>query len=158
MEIGVPAVVLHPRRLGPALPLKPFPIPRQAFDPAPVPDQKGTERVDSRFPLAEEDAGHAARGQIKIHRKASTQGGRYREGYEARGISEREAERRAWATVNSDDGRGKKSGSGRGIETGDRSAHMGGITGGEAASARPAANRAREATVTSEHNEHHAQS
>lgn len=36
------------------------------------------------------------------------------ESYEARGVSEAEAERRAWATVNKDDGGGKKSGSGRG--------------------------------------------
>ena len=35
------------------------------------------------------------------------------EGYEERGVSEEEAERRAWATVNKQDGGGKKSGSGR---------------------------------------------
>lgn len=35
------------------------------------------------------------------------------EGYEKRGLSEKEAERRAWATVNKQDGGGKKSGSGR---------------------------------------------
>ncbi len=35
------------------------------------------------------------------------------EGYEERGVSEKEAERRAWATVNKDSGGGKKSGSGR---------------------------------------------
>ena len=32
------------------------------------------------------------------------------EGYEKRGVSEKEAERRAWATVNKDDGGGKKRG------------------------------------------------
>jgi plasmid stabilization system protein ParE len=36
------------------------------------------------------------------------------EGYEKRGTSKREAERRAWATVNKETGGGKKSGSGRG--------------------------------------------
>ena len=36
------------------------------------------------------------------------------EGYEARGVGEKEAERRAWATVNKESGGGKKSGSGRG--------------------------------------------
>lgn len=36
------------------------------------------------------------------------------EGYEARGVSHKEAESRAWATVNKEDGGGKKSGSGRG--------------------------------------------
>jgi plasmid stabilization system protein ParE len=35
------------------------------------------------------------------------------EGYEKRGVSQDEAERRAWATVNKQDGGGKKSGSGR---------------------------------------------
>ncbi|WP_414474294.1 hypothetical protein [Microvirga sp. M2] len=33
--------------------------------------------------------------------------------YENRGVSEKEAERRAWATVNKQDGGGKKDGSGR---------------------------------------------
>ena len=35
------------------------------------------------------------------------------EGYKKRGVSKDEAERRAWATVNKQDGGGKKSGSGR---------------------------------------------
>lgn len=35
------------------------------------------------------------------------------EGYEKKGVSEDEAESRAWATVNKQDGGGKKSGSGR---------------------------------------------
>jgi plasmid stabilization system protein ParE len=35
------------------------------------------------------------------------------ESYEQRGVPEDEAERRAWATVNKQDGGGKKSGSGR---------------------------------------------
>ncbi|MDX9875849.1 MAG: hypothetical protein RBS88_13140 [Spongiibacteraceae bacterium] len=34
-------------------------------------------------------------------------------GYEERGVSEKEAERRAWATVNKESGGGNKSGSGR---------------------------------------------
>ncbi len=36
------------------------------------------------------------------------------ESYKARGLSEDEAEQRAWATVNKQDGGGKKGGSGRG--------------------------------------------
>jgi plasmid stabilization system protein ParE len=36
------------------------------------------------------------------------------EGYEKRGTPKKEAERRAWATVNKETGGGKKSGSGRG--------------------------------------------
>lgn len=35
------------------------------------------------------------------------------EGYEKRGLSTKTAEKRAWATVNKQDGGGKKSGSGR---------------------------------------------
>ena len=35
------------------------------------------------------------------------------EGYEKKGVPEKEAEARAWATVNKQDGGGKKSGSGR---------------------------------------------
>jgi plasmid stabilization system protein ParE len=36
------------------------------------------------------------------------------EGYEKKGVSTKEAEARAWATVNKESGGGKKSGSGRG--------------------------------------------
>ncbi|HSI90410.1 MAG TPA: hypothetical protein VK927_04795 [Adhaeribacter sp.] len=36
------------------------------------------------------------------------------ESYEKKGVSHEEAEKRAWATVNKQDGGGKKSGSGRG--------------------------------------------
>jgi plasmid stabilization system protein ParE len=63
------------------------------------------------------------------------------ESYEKRGVPEPEAERRAWATVNKDDGGGKKSGSGRGVETGHPAAHRGGKIGGAAAAARPKAAR-----------------
>jgi plasmid stabilization system protein ParE len=40
------------------------------------------------------------------------------ESYEEKGLPEQEAERRAWATVNKDDGGGKKSGAGWGAHTG----------------------------------------
>ncbi len=36
------------------------------------------------------------------------------EGYEKRGVSKKESQKRAWATVNKESGGGKKSGSGRG--------------------------------------------
>jgi len=62
-------------------------------------------------------------------------------GYEQRGVSEKEAERRAWATVNKDDGGGRKSGSGRGRRTGHPAAHKGGRKGGAASAARPKADR-----------------
>jgi hypothetical protein len=53
------------------------------------------------------------------------------EGYEKRGTSEEEAERRAWATVNKSSGGGKKSGSGRGKKTKKASAKKGGRKGGK---------------------------
>jgi plasmid stabilization system protein ParE len=63
------------------------------------------------------------------------------EGYKDKGVSAKEAERRAWATVNKDDGGGKKSGSGRGKSTGHPAAHTGGRKGGAASASRPAADR-----------------
>lgn len=63
------------------------------------------------------------------------------EGYEKRGVSEKEAERRAWATVNKDDGGGKKSGSGRGKKTGHPASHEGGRKGGAASASRSKADR-----------------
>jgi len=57
------------------------------------------------------------------------------EGYEKKGVSEKEAERRAWATVNKDDGGGKNpGGSGRGKRTGHPAARRGGEKGGKATS------------------------
>ena len=61
--------------------------------------------------------------------------------YEDKGVSTKEAERRAWATVNKDDGGGKKSGSGRGAKTDHPAAHKGGEKGGAAAASRSAAAR-----------------
>lgn len=64
------------------------------------------------------------------------------EGYEKRGVAKKEAERRAWATVNKDEGGGKNpGGSGRGKRTGRPAAHKGGRLGGRASAARPAASR-----------------
>ncbi len=54
------------------------------------------------------------------------------EGYEDRGLSEEEAERRAWATVNKSSGGGKKSGSGRGKKTNKAPMKKGGEKGGKA--------------------------
>jgi len=67
------------------------------------------------------------------------------ESYEKRGVSEKEAESRAWATVNKDDGGGKKSGSGRGKQTGHPAAHKGGRKGGAASASRSGAERSRSA-------------
>jgi plasmid stabilization system protein ParE len=52
------------------------------------------------------------------------------EGYEDRGVSKKEAERRAWATVNKESGGGKKSGSGRGKKGNKSSSRKGGKKGG----------------------------
>jgi hypothetical protein len=54
------------------------------------------------------------------------------EGYEKRGTSKKEAERRAWATVNKESGGGKKSGSGRGKKESQASSRKGGKLGGKA--------------------------
>jgi len=68
------------------------------------------------------------------------------ESYEKRGVSEKEAERRAWATVNKDDGGGKKSGSGRGTHTEHPAAHRGGRIGGAASASRSASTKKAAAT------------
>jgi hypothetical protein len=62
--------------------------------------------------------------------------------YESRDVPEKEAERRAWASVNKHDGGGKKAGgSGRGKATGHPAAHKGGRIGGAASAARSPASR-----------------
>lgn len=63
------------------------------------------------------------------------------EGYEDRGVGKKEAERRAWATVNKMDHGGKKTGSGRGKAENKEPARKGGRRGGAASAARPKAAR-----------------
>ena len=58
------------------------------------------------------------------------------EGYERRGVSKKEAERRAWATVNKEEGGGNKSGSGRGVPDTKVSSRKGGRLGGRATAGR----------------------
>ena len=73
------------------------------------------------------------------------------EGYESRGVSEKEAERRAWATVNAETHGGKKSGSGRGKKVNHEPSRKGGRKGGQASVHRSAAERsasARNAAAT----------
>ena len=73
------------------------------------------------------------------------------EGYGQRGVSSKEAERRAWATVNKESGGGKLSGSGRGKRETHSSSRKGGRLGGRAAASRPATARsasARKAATT----------
>ena len=52
------------------------------------------------------------------------------EGYEKRGVSEKESARRAWATVNKETGGGKISGSGRGKPENHEPSRQGGHIGG----------------------------
>ena len=81
------------------------------------------------------------------------------EGYESRGLSDKEAERRAWATVNKESGGGNQSGSGRGVKDTHVSSKRGGRIGGKASASRPAAARsasARKAAATRKRHEHHA--
>jgi plasmid stabilization system protein ParE len=55
------------------------------------------------------------------------------EGYEKKGVSKKEAESRAWATVNKESGGGKKSGSGRGKKENRGTSKKGGKKGGKKA-------------------------
>jgi plasmid stabilization system protein ParE len=80
------------------------------------------------------------------------------EGYEHRGVSKNEAERRAWATVNKETGGGKKSGSGRGLPEDHAPSRKGGRLGGQSSSARPKAARsasAKKAAATRKGNAAH---
>ena len=53
------------------------------------------------------------------------------ESFEERGVSKKEAERRAWATVNKESGGGKKSGSGRGKKSNKSASKTGGKKAGK---------------------------
>jgi plasmid stabilization system protein ParE len=114
---------------------------------------KGIRQSQGRFSMPR---GDKSKYTDKQERKAD----HIAEGYEKRGVSEKEAERRAWATVNKDDGGGKKpGGSGRGKETGHPAAHKGGETGGRASASRSAADRsasAKKAAATRKRNAEHA--
>ncbi len=63
------------------------------------------------------------------------------QGYEERGVPRKEAETRAWATVNKESGGGNKSGSGRGKPDTKVSSKAGGKKGGAASANRSAAAR-----------------
>ncbi|MBX9584645.1 MAG: plasmid stabilization protein [Gemmataceae bacterium] len=77
------------------------------------------------------------------------------ESYESRGVDEKTAESRAWATVNKESGGGNKSGSGRGKADTHVSSERGGKRGGAASAGRTAAQRsasARKAAATRKRN------
>jgi plasmid stabilization system protein ParE len=83
-----------------------------------------------------------ARGdKSKYTQKQQRQAEHIEEGYKEQGVSEDEAERRAWATVNKMTGGGKKSGSGRGKKVNKAPARKGGRKGGQASASRPASAR-----------------
>ena len=91
----------------------------------------------------------------KYTEKQKRQAEHIEEGYEDQGVSEEEAERRAWATVNKMTGGGKKSGSGRGQAVNKEPARKGGRKGGEASASRSAAQRsasAKKAAATRKRN------
>ena len=72
----------------------------------------------------------------KYTSKQKRQAHKIEQGYKKRGVSENEAERRAYATVNKQSGGGKKSGSGRGKKTSKASSRKGGKKGGSKARSR----------------------
>ena len=77
----------------------------------------------------------------KYTSKQKRQAEHIEEGYEKRGTGKKEAERRAWATVNKTSGGGKKSGSGRGKKTKKASFVKGGKKGGKKAGKKKAAKK-----------------
>jgi plasmid stabilization system protein ParE len=121
-----------------------------------------TEFLDlsGTFGSAEEDASMPQGDKSKYTDKQDRKAEHIEQSYEKRGVPEKEAERRAWATVNKDDGGGKRpGGSGRGKSTGHPAAHEGGKVGGAASAARPSASRsaaAKKAAATRKRNAAHA--
>jgi plasmid stabilization system protein ParE len=76
------------------------------------------------------------------------------EGYEDSGVSQKEAERRAWATVNKESGGGKKSGSGRGKKENHESSRKGGRIGGSSQSHSARSAAAKKGWETRRHQAH----
>jgi hypothetical protein len=92
-----------------------------------------------------------ARGdKSKYTAKQKRQEEHIEESYKSRGVSEDQAERRAWATVNKETGGGNKSGSGRGVADTNVSSKKGGRIGGAASAARPASARSASAKKAAE--------
>lgn len=77
------------------------------------------------------------------------------EGYEHRGVSNSEAKRRAWATVNKESGGGKKSGSGRGKKESHASSRKGGHKGGSSQSHAERSRAAKKGWQTRRHSHSH---
>jgi plasmid stabilization system protein ParE len=80
--------------------------------------------------MSPRSSGSGRGGKAAYTGKQKRQAEHIEKGYEKRGTSKREAERRAWATVNKVSGGGKKSGSGRGRAVKKSSMRSGGRKGG----------------------------
>ena len=76
------------------------------------------------------------------------------ESYEKQGVSEKEAERRAWATVNKESGGGNLSGSGRGKPDTKVSSRRGGRIGGKSMTAEERSRAAKKGWETRRRNGH----
>ena len=76
------------------------------------------------------------------------------EGYESRGVPEKEAERRAWATVNATPPGGKKSGSGRGPPENPAPERKGGRIGGHSMTHEERSRAAKKGWETRRHEGH----
>ncbi len=87
------------------------------------------------------------RSKSKYTSKQKRRASKIESGYKRRGVSTGEAARRAWATVNKEEGGGKKSGSGRGRKPTRSASRKGGRKGGKASarSRRARSSRARHA-------------
>jgi hypothetical protein len=101
----------------------------------------GCDRLYRITPFEKEAVPMPQGDKGKYTEKQKRQAEHIAEGYEERGVPEREAKRRAWATVNAMTGGGKKSGSGRGKKINKAPARKGGRKGGAASAARSAAER-----------------
>jgi hypothetical protein len=78
----------------------------------------------------------------KYDEKQKSQAEHIEEGYESRGLGEKESARRAWATVNKMTGGGKRAGgSGQGKKMNKEPAKKGGRLGGKASASRSPAQR-----------------
>jgi hypothetical protein len=110
------------------------------------------------MPARKKAAASGGRGsKAKYTDKQKRQAQHIEEGYERRGISQDEAEARAWSTVNKMTGGGKKpGGSGVGKKMNKAPARKGGRKGAAAAAARPKAARkasAQKAAATRKRNQ-----
>jgi len=93
----------------------------------------------------------------KYTEKQERQADHIAESYESRSVSDKEAERRAWATVNAETGGGKKSGSGRGKPTSSAPSKKGGKLGGAASVSRSKADRSASAKKAAASRKRHQQ-